>query len=95
MDGSLWIGSEGGVTRYDGRTWETLSVDNILPNASIFSIAYTLDGTYLFGGKDGLTYYHQESTPPGSALSRFRAPSSNWRQARSNSTRASRWASAT
>ncbi|MCB0113773.1 MAG: ATP-binding protein, partial [Caldilineaceae bacterium] len=62
--GSLWIGSEGGVTRYDGRTWETLSVDNILPNASIFSIAYTLDGTYLFGGKDGLTYYHQESTPP-------------------------------
>ena len=64
VDGSLWIGSEGGVTRYDGRTWETLSVENILPNASIFSIGYTLDGTYLFGGKDGLTYYHQESTPP-------------------------------
>ncbi len=64
VDGSLWIGSEGGVTRYDGRTWETLSIDNILPNASIFAIAHTQDGSYLFGGRDGLTYYHPESTPP-------------------------------
>jgi ligand-binding sensor domain-containing protein len=64
IDGSLWIGSEGGVTRYDGRTWETLNVESILPSASIFAIVRTLDSSYWFGSKDGLTFYHPERTPP-------------------------------
>lgn len=63
-DGSLWIGSEGGVTRYDGLTWETLSVDAVLPNASIYAIARTREGSYWFGGKEGLTFYRPETTPP-------------------------------
>jgi ligand-binding sensor domain-containing protein len=64
LDGALWIGSEGGATRYDGRTWETLHVGDIMPNASIFAIARAQDGSYWFGGKDGLTFYHPEQTPP-------------------------------
>lgn len=64
LDGSLWIGSEGGATRYDGRTWKTLHVGDIMPNASIFAIARAQDGSYWFGGKDGLTFYHPEQTPP-------------------------------
>ncbi len=64
MDSSLWIGSEGGVTHYDGRTWETLSVENVLPNTAIFAIARTHDGSYWFGSKDGLTFYEPERSPP-------------------------------
>jgi AAA+ ATPase superfamily predicted ATPase len=64
VDGSLWIGSEGGVTRYDGRTWETFHVSDIMPNASIFAITRAQDGSYWFGSKDGLTFYRPEQTPP-------------------------------
>jgi ligand-binding sensor domain-containing protein len=63
-DGSLWIGSEGGLTRYDGRTWETYNVEGILPLASIFSITRTRENSYWVGGKDGLTFYRLENTSP-------------------------------
>lgn len=64
VDGSLWIGSEGGVTHYDGRTAETLNVPGALPSASIFAIARDHDGNYWFGGRDGLTFHRPEHTPP-------------------------------
>ncbi len=63
VDGSLWIGSEGGVSRYDGRTWGTLVVENALPSASILAITRA-GNTYWFGGRDGLTYYRPEHTKP-------------------------------
>jgi ligand-binding sensor domain-containing protein len=63
-DGSLWIGSEGGLTRYDGRTWETYNVEGILSLASIFAITRTRDNSYWIGGKDGLTFYRLENTSP-------------------------------
>lgn len=61
---SLWIGSEGGVTRYDGLTWKTLFVEGILPNASIHAIARSQGGHYWFGGNDGITFYTPEHTKP-------------------------------
>ena len=63
VDGSLWIGSEGGVSRYDGRTWGTLVAENVLPSAAILAIGRSGDH-YWFGGRDGLTYYQPDRTKP-------------------------------
>ena len=63
VDGSLWIGSEGGVSRYDGRTWQGLVVENILPSAAVLAIGRS-GSSYWFGGRDGLTYYQPERTKP-------------------------------
>jgi ligand-binding sensor domain-containing protein len=64
VDASLWIGSEGGVTRYDGRTWETLIVESVLPAASISSIVRSPGGLYWFGSREGLTFHRPDSIPP-------------------------------
>lgn len=63
IDGSLWIGSEGGVSRFDGRTWGTLVVDTVLPRAAILAIGRS-GNHYWFGGRDGLVHYQPEKTPP-------------------------------
>lgn len=63
IDGSLWIGSEGGISRFDGCSWGTLIVENALPSAAILALGRSKD-SYWFGGRDGLTYYKPERTPP-------------------------------
>ncbi len=63
-DGSLWIGSEGGLTHFDGLTWETLSIQDILPQAPIYAITRTFEEGYWFGSKAGTIYYRPERTPP-------------------------------
>lgn len=63
-DGSLWIGSEAGVTRYDGRTWGTLSIEDGLQSAMVYAIAQTHDGGYWIGGRAGLTRFKPDTTPP-------------------------------
>lgn len=63
VDGSLWVGSEGGVSRFDGRTWDVLVAETVLPRAAIVAIGRTGD-SYWFGGRDGLTRYNPEETIP-------------------------------
>lgn len=63
VNGSLWIGTEGGISRYDGRSWGTLVVEAALPRGAILSISRSGD-SYWFGGRDGLTFYHPERTKP-------------------------------
>ena len=63
VEGSLWIGSEGGVSRFDGRTWDALVSETVLPRAAIVAIARSGD-SYWFGGRDGMTQYKPEKTPP-------------------------------
>jgi ligand-binding sensor domain-containing protein len=63
IDGSLWVGSEGGVSRFDGRTWDALVVENVLPRAAIVAIGRS-GNSYWFGGRDGLTQDKPEKTPP-------------------------------
>ncbi len=63
-DGSLWIGSEAGVTRYDGISWGTLGVQDGLQSAVVYAIARTRDGAYWLGGRSGLTYFRPDSMPP-------------------------------
>ena len=62
--GRLWVGSEGGVTQYDGWTWGTLSQDDGLQSASTFAVTRVQDGGYWIGGATGLSYYRPDRTPP-------------------------------
>jgi len=63
IDSSLWIGSEGGASRFDGRTWGALVAETVLPRAAILAITRS-DKKYWFGGRDGLTHYQPDTTPP-------------------------------
>ncbi len=64
QDGSLWVGAEGGVSRFDGRTWGAFGVEDGLQSSAVFAIAGAGDQGYWFGGDEGLTYYWPERTPP-------------------------------
>jgi ligand-binding sensor domain-containing protein len=64
QDGSLWIGSEAGVTHYDGITSHTFDANDGLQSAVIFAVARTPEGGYWFGGSTGLTYFLPDKTPP-------------------------------
>ena len=63
-DGSLWVGSEAGVTRYDGMTWHTFGANDGLQSAVVYAVARTSEGGYWFGGSTGLTYFLPDQTPP-------------------------------
>jgi len=53
-DGALWIGTwTGGVSRFDGQTWQTFTKDDGVDNA-IFSILQTQDGMLYFGTNIGV-----------------------------------------
>ena len=63
-DGSLWVGSEAGVTRWDGMTWHTFGANDGLQSAVVYAVARTKEGGYWFGGSTGLTYFFPDKTPP-------------------------------
>jgi ligand-binding sensor domain-containing protein len=67
-DGSLWVGSEAGVTRYDGMTWHTFGANDGLQSAVVFAVAQTPENGYWFGGSTGLTYFLPDQTPPWARL---------------------------
>ncbi len=62
--GGLWVGSEGGVSHFDGTTWGTLSIDDGLRSTAIFAVAYEPDDAYWFGGPEGLTRYERDKGKP-------------------------------
>ena len=62
--GDLWVGNEGGVTRFDGRSWETLKDSDGLRSPAIYAIAGTAEGGYWLGGRLGLSYYRPDQTAP-------------------------------
>lgn len=64
VDGSLWVGNEAGVSHYDGLTWGALNVEDGLQSTAIYAIAQEQDGSYWFGGPEGLTRFWPEQTPP-------------------------------
>jgi ligand-binding sensor domain-containing protein len=68
MDGALWVGSEIGVTRYDGITWTTLGIQDGLASANIYAIAGSALLGYWFGGRTGISHYRPDSTPPWLAV---------------------------
>lgn len=60
----VWIGSEAGVTRFDGRSWGTFEVKEGELSPSIMAVARSQSGGMWFGGRDGLTFYLPDKTPP-------------------------------
>jgi hypothetical protein len=70
-DGSLWIGSEAGVTRYDGITWGALSAQDGLQSPAVYAIARGADGGYWLGGRSGLSYFLPDTTPPQVAIGKL------------------------
>lgn len=61
---ALWIGSESGVTRWDGVSSGTLTVADGLQSGNIYAIARDQNGGMWFGGRSGLSYFMPDSTPP-------------------------------
>jgi hypothetical protein len=70
-DGSLWIGSEAGVSRFDGVTWGALSAQDGLQSPVIYAIARGADGGYWLGGRSGLSYFLPDTTPPQLAIGKL------------------------
>lgn len=64
----IWVGSSAGVTRYDGRTWETYYREGSLTNTPINEISKVGDNQFLFGTSGvggGLSLYTPtDFTPP-------------------------------
>lgn len=57
-DGAVWAGTwGGGLSRFDGKTWKTFTVDDGLPGNHIGAIEVLDDGRLLIGGNRGVALY--------------------------------------
>jgi signal transduction histidine kinase/DNA-binding response OmpR family regulator/ligand-binding sensor domain-containing protein/protocatechuate 3,4-dioxygenase beta subunit len=61
-DGALWFGTSGGVSRYDGRDFLTLTHQNGLPKGWVTAIAEEPNGIMWFGTPGGLARYDSHET---------------------------------
>ncbi len=55
--GVMWFATEGGVSAYDGVSFQSITVENGLPSASVELIARARDGSLWFGTRTGLVRY--------------------------------------
>ena len=62
-DQTIWVGTNSGVERFDGR-WQSLQTDEASPNGPIRAIAQTTDGVLWVGGDHGLARIISD-TPDG------------------------------
>ncbi len=56
-DGALWFGTAGGVSRFDGRDFFTLTHENGLPKGRVNAVAGETNGVMWFGTSGGLCRY--------------------------------------
>ena len=63
-DGTLWIGSEIGLSRLDRLSMTTYDLHDGMQNGAIRAIQRAPNGDYWFGGPRGLALYRPEQTPP-------------------------------
>ena len=57
-DGRIWIGTDDGVSVWDGRKFVNYSVDDGLVGYIIFAIIEDRDGNIWFGGENGVSVYN-------------------------------------
>ena len=58
-DGYIWIGSYGGLIRYDGSSFRNYSTEGKLPSASVRSLFEDSEGTLWIGTNDAGVFYMQ------------------------------------
>jgi hypothetical protein len=56
-DGNLWFGTRGGLSRYDGASWQTFTNNDYLAALIPCSILQDTDGNLWFGIEGGLSRY--------------------------------------
>jgi two-component system, sensor histidine kinase ChiS len=74
LEGRLWFGTPGGVSRYDGAEWLTFGKSDGLPHNAVRSLLETRDGAIWFGTDAGVSRYDgaawrhftsEDGLPPG------------------------------
>ncbi len=55
--GTLWFGTDGGLTAYDGETWRTFDHQDGFPEGAVNSITEDVDGALWVGTSAGLARY--------------------------------------
>lgn len=63
-DGSIWVGSETGLSRIDGLGRATYDTADGIQTGSVRAIVPDQEGGFWFGGERGLAYYLPESSTP-------------------------------
>ena len=56
-DGVMWFGTEGGVSRYDGKEFATFTTNDGLPHNEVWAICGAPDGVLWLGTKGGISRY--------------------------------------
>lgn len=57
MDGSVWVGSAGGASKYDGSSWQSFTIRDGLVSDDVLAIAPAPDGSMWFGTENGISHY--------------------------------------
>lgn len=57
QDGVIWVGTVGGLNRYDGRAWQTFTVEDGLPNDEIVDLVTDRQGYVWAATTEGLARY--------------------------------------
>jgi hypothetical protein len=64
-DGTIWAGTElNGVLRYDGTTWQAITVSDGLPSNFVSAILEDSHGNLWFGTGNGIGVYKPNNNPP-------------------------------
>jgi len=57
----MWFGTQRGISRYDGRQWQTLGPEQGLKNGSVYSIVAVPGGEVWAGTRGGVVRIGQGS----------------------------------
>ncbi len=72
QQGNLWVGTNKGINRFDGRQWTRFIQENTptLKSDSVFCILVRKDGVLWFGASDGCIYSYDARKSPGESWQR-------------------------
>lgn len=59
-DGTIWIGTHGGISRYDGKEFISFGKNDGLPHDSVLVCYVDIDDSLWFGTRDGVSHYDGE-----------------------------------